>query len=109
MFASLCIDLLSSNRYVDAVMTIPKGTLFPMCGMKLGFNRELIGPAMYFGVAGVLSAQPQAAAQPTTPPLKKEVASPKSPIWEEISAQPQIAAQPTTPPIKKEVVSPKTK
>ena len=39
-------------RYVDAVMTIPKGTLFPMCGMNLAFNRELIGPAMYFGLMG---------------------------------------------------------
>nr|DAD35092.1 TPA_asm: hypothetical protein HUJ06_005732 [Nelumbo nucifera] len=36
----------------DAVMTIPKGTLFPMCGMNLAFNRELIGPAMYFGLMG---------------------------------------------------------
>lgn len=33
-------------------MTVPKGTLFPMCGMNLGFNRELIGPAMYFGLMG---------------------------------------------------------
>ncbi|KAK9278599.1 hypothetical protein L1049_028172 [Liquidambar formosana] len=41
-----------NTRYVDAVMTIPKGTLFPMCGMNLGFNRELIGPAMYFGLMG---------------------------------------------------------
>lgn len=40
------------SRFVDAVMTIPKGTLFPMCGMNLGFNRELIGPAMYFGLMG---------------------------------------------------------
>lgn len=39
-------------RYVDAVMTIPKGTLFPMCGMNLAFNRELIGPALYFGLMG---------------------------------------------------------
>lgn len=39
-------------RYVDAVLTIPKGTLFPMCGMNLGFDRELIGPAMYFGLMG---------------------------------------------------------
>ncbi|KAG6426190.1 hypothetical protein SASPL_110409 [Salvia splendens] len=38
--------------YVDAVLTIPKGTLFPMCGMNLGFNRDLIGPAMYFGLMG---------------------------------------------------------
>nr|GMD39004.1 alpha-1,4-glucan-protein synthase [UDP-forming] 2-like [Ipomoea batatas] len=41
-----------NTRYVDAIMTIPKGTLFPMCGMNLGFNRELIGPAMYFGLMG---------------------------------------------------------
>ena len=33
-------------------MTIPKGTLFPMCGMNLCFDRELIGPAMYFGLMG---------------------------------------------------------
>ncbi|CAF1701981.1 unnamed protein product [Brassica oleracea var. botrytis] len=39
-------------RYVDAVMTIPKGVLYPMCGMNLAFNRELIGPAMYFGLMG---------------------------------------------------------
>ena len=39
-------------RFVDAVMTVPKGTLFPMCGMNLGFNRELIGPAMYLGLMG---------------------------------------------------------
>ncbi|KAI8019273.1 putative UDP-arabinopyranose mutase 1 [Camellia lanceoleosa] len=38
--------------FVDAVMTIPKGTLFPMCGMNLGFDRDLIGPAMYFGLMG---------------------------------------------------------
>ncbi|CAN6470733.1 unnamed protein product [Victoria cruziana] len=33
-------------------MTIPKGTLFPMCGMNLAFDRELIGPGMYFGLMG---------------------------------------------------------
>ncbi|KAL5543871.1 hypothetical protein UlMin_007655 [Ulmus minor] len=31
-----------SYRYVDAVMTIPKGSIFPMCGMNLAFDRELI-------------------------------------------------------------------
>ncbi|KAH9770025.1 UDP-arabinopyranose mutase [Citrus sinensis] len=41
-----------NSRYVDAVMTIPKGSLFPMCGMNLAFDRELIGPAMYFGLMG---------------------------------------------------------
>lgn len=41
------------NRdYVDVVQTIPEGTLFPMCGMNLAFDRELIGPAMYFGLMG---------------------------------------------------------
>lgn len=29
-----------------------QGTLFPMCGMNLAFNRDLIGPAMYFGLMG---------------------------------------------------------
>ena len=29
-----------------------QGSLFPMCGMNLAFNRELIGPAMYFGLMG---------------------------------------------------------
>ena len=29
-----------------------QGTLYPMCGMNLAFNRELIGPAMYFGLMG---------------------------------------------------------
>lgn len=37
---------------MDAVLTIPKEVLFPMCGMNLAFNRELIGPAMYFGLMG---------------------------------------------------------
>ena len=41
-----------NTKYVDAVMTIPKGTLYPMCGMNLTFDRELIGPAMYFGLMG---------------------------------------------------------
>ncbi|KAI9091971.1 hypothetical protein K1719_027906 [Acacia pycnantha] len=41
-----------NTRYVDALLTIPKGTLFPMCGMNLAFNRGLICPAMYFGLMG---------------------------------------------------------
>lgn len=28
-----------NQRYVDAVMTLPKGTLYPMCGMNLAFDR----------------------------------------------------------------------
>jgi len=41
-----------NTRYVDAVLTVPKGSLFSMSGMNLAFNRELIGPAMYFGSFG---------------------------------------------------------
>eukprot|EP01024_Parvocaulis_polyphysoides_P073528 TRINITY_DN9469_c0_g1_i1.p1 TRINITY_DN9469_c0_g1~~TRINITY_DN9469_c0_g1_i1.p1 ORF type:complete len:384 (-),score=42.18 TRINITY_DN9469_c0_g1_i1:254-1405(-) len=41
-----------NTHYVDAVMSVPKGVLYPMCGMNLGFNRELIGAAMYFGLMG---------------------------------------------------------
>lgn len=41
-----------NTKYIDMVMTIPKGTLFPMCGMNLAFDRKLIGPAMYFGLMG---------------------------------------------------------
>ncbi|GIL64260.1 hypothetical protein Vafri_18261 [Volvox africanus] len=41
-----------NKRYVDAVMTVPKGTLYPMCGMNLAFDRDLIGAAMYFGLMG---------------------------------------------------------
>lgn len=33
-------------------MCIAQGTLFPMCGMNLAFDRKLIGPAMYFGLMG---------------------------------------------------------
>eukprot|EP01018_Ginkgo_biloba_P014308 Gb_37543 [translate_table: standard] len=41
-----------NTRYVDVVLTILKGTLFPMCGMNLAFDHELIGPTMYFGLMG---------------------------------------------------------
>ena len=29
-----------------------QGSLFPMCGMNLAFDRQLIGPSMYFGLMG---------------------------------------------------------
>ncbi|KAI3816374.1 hypothetical protein L1987_16067 [Smallanthus sonchifolius] len=48
--------LIFLTRFVDAVLTVPMGTLFPMCGMNLAFEHELIGPAMYFGLMG--DAQP---------------------------------------------------
>ncbi|KAM2013013.1 hypothetical protein PS1_025187 [Malus domestica] len=38
-------------RQEENVLTIPKGTLFPMC-VNLALRRELIGPAMYFGLMG---------------------------------------------------------
>lgn len=41
-----------NTRYVHAVVTVPKGSLFPMCGMNLAFDRDLIGAAMYFGLMG---------------------------------------------------------
>ncbi|KAJ0894156.1 putative UDP-arabinopyranose mutase [Helianthus annuus] len=47
-----------NTRYVDAVMTLPKGILFPMCGMNLAFDRSLIGPAMYFGLMVTVSHWP---------------------------------------------------
>ncbi|XVF31575.1 hypothetical protein REPUB_Repub17cG0002500 [Reevesia pubescens] len=33
-------------------MTIPKKIFFPLCGMNLAFNRELIGASMNFGLMG---------------------------------------------------------
>lgn len=42
----------NSYRYVDATLTIPKGSLYSCCGMNLAFNRELVGPSMYFGLMG---------------------------------------------------------
>ena len=42
----------TSMRLVDAVVTIPKGTLFPCCGMNVAFDRLAIGPSMYFGIMG---------------------------------------------------------
>ncbi|KAL3695893.1 hypothetical protein R1sor_009969 [Riccia sorocarpa] len=39
-----------NQRYVDAVITIPKGSLLSLNGTNLAFDKELVGPAMYFGV-----------------------------------------------------------
>lgn len=44
-------DFRNTNQ-VKAVITIPSKSLYPMCGMNLAFNRELIGAAMYFGLMG---------------------------------------------------------
>ncbi|XP_057819862.2 probable UDP-arabinopyranose mutase 5 [Cryptomeria japonica] len=40
-----------NTRYVDAVLTVPHGALFPMSGINIAFNREIIGPAMFSGLA----------------------------------------------------------
>ncbi|KAJ9693666.1 hypothetical protein PVL29_009563 [Vitis rotundifolia] len=50
--ALLVKPLEHNTKHVDAIMTIPKGILFPMCGMNLGFDRELIGLSRYFGLMG---------------------------------------------------------
>lgn len=39
-------------RHVDCVLTVPSGSLYPMCGMNLAFDRKIIGPAMWFGLMG---------------------------------------------------------
>ncbi|ONK72560.1 uncharacterized protein A4U43_C04F20690 [Asparagus officinalis] len=38
-----------NTRYVDAVLTVPLQTMMPASGINLGFNRELIGPALIPG------------------------------------------------------------
>ena len=40
-----CCELLASPS-----LQVPKGVLYPMSNMNLAFDREAIGPAMYFGL-----------------------------------------------------------
>lgn len=35
-----------NSRYVDAVLTVPVRTMMPMSGINIGFNRDLVGPAL---------------------------------------------------------------
>lgn len=37
-------------HYVDAVMTVPAGTLMPISGINIAFNRALVGPALFPGL-----------------------------------------------------------
>lgn len=37
---------LRNSRYVDAVITVPVRTMMPLSGINIGFNNELVGPAM---------------------------------------------------------------
>ncbi|CAD6223149.1 unnamed protein product [Miscanthus lutarioriparius] len=45
-------DYDAPTHFVKPLREKHQGTLFPMCGMNLAFDRELIGPAMYFGLMG---------------------------------------------------------
>jgi reversibly glycosylated polypeptide / UDP-arabinopyranose mutase len=37
---------------VDAAVTVPRGILYPMCGMNLAFDREIAGVLLLFGLMG---------------------------------------------------------
>lgn len=37
---------LRNARYVDAVLTVPKGSMMPLSGINIAFNSELVGPAL---------------------------------------------------------------
>ncbi|CAA0829583.1 Probable UDP-arabinopyranose mutase 5 [Striga hermonthica] len=37
---------LKNGRYVDAVLTVPARAMMPASGINMGFNNELVGPAM---------------------------------------------------------------
>ncbi|CAN6447514.1 unnamed protein product [Victoria cruziana] len=38
------------DRLVDAVVTVPRGTMLPLSGVNVAFDRELIGPALFSGL-----------------------------------------------------------
>lgn len=48
---SICAAM-GAGRRGEGLPGGAQGTLFPMCGMNLAFDRKLIGPAMYFGLMG---------------------------------------------------------
>mmetsp|Transcript_18772 Transcript_18772/g.52283 ORF Transcript_18772/g.52283 Transcript_18772/m.52283 type:complete len:351 (+) Transcript_18772:211-1263(+) len=48
----MCKPMERNDHYVDAVLTVPKGSLFPMSGRNVAFDRKLIGVAMYFALPG---------------------------------------------------------
>lgn len=50
--ASICVACAAMSGTVLTTCGPLQGTLFPMCGMNLAFDRQLIGPAMYFGLMG---------------------------------------------------------
>ncbi|KAJ7525911.1 hypothetical protein O6H91_09G111100 [Diphasiastrum complanatum] len=42
---------------VDAVVTIPRGSLFPMSAINLAFDRRIVGPAMFYGLLRLASGR----------------------------------------------------
>jgi len=63
-----------NTRYVDAVMTVPKGTLYPMCGMNLAFDRSAAAgggePAFFHAFVVTRGGVRQAADLPTDSSLR---------------------------------------
>lgn len=41
-----------NERHLEMTLTVPAGTLLPVCSMNLAFNRDLIGPAVMHGLMG---------------------------------------------------------
>lgn len=41
---------LRNSRYVDAVLTVPTKALLPLSGINIGFDREVVGPALFPGM-----------------------------------------------------------
>ncbi|KAH9607688.1 hypothetical protein KSS87_010951, partial [Heliosperma pusillum] len=39
-----------NTKYVDAVLTVPINAMLPLSGANMGFNRELLGPALFPGL-----------------------------------------------------------
>ncbi|KAL2941559.1 putative UDP-arabinopyranose mutase 5 [Bienertia sinuspersici] len=39
-----------NTRYVNAVLTVPAKAMMPLSGINIGFNRELLGPALFPGL-----------------------------------------------------------
>ncbi|KAK1270718.1 putative UDP-arabinopyranose mutase 5 [Acorus gramineus] len=39
-----------NHRYIDAVLTVPARAMMPVSGINIGFNREVMGPALFPGL-----------------------------------------------------------
>eukprot|EP00249_Psilotum_nudum_P025212 c29473_g1_i1 orf=195-1253(+) len=47
-----------NNNFVDAVLTVPRASLFPMSGINIAFDKEIIGKAMFFGLVKLTGGNP---------------------------------------------------